>query len=476
MSIHQGQTADAQEEAEPPPASAADLVKPGRWSQTFSSLAERDYAWYFTGNFAFFMAMQMNMILRGFLAYDLTDAASALGFVAITGAISMSIIAPIGGVVADWFNKRTMLLFTQCIAVVVNLVMTVLILTGAIEFWHLLASALLMGSMMALVMPARQALVAQVVPQHKLMNAISLQMGGMNLTRILGPGLAGFLIAPFDVGWAYAVTVILFALGVLCTFPLPKEGMIAKAQNAESPRNFADDLLGGMRFAIGSPLFRLLLLTALLMPLFAFPVQQILPVFAEEVFNWPDLGLGILAASAGAGGLLGTLVAANLDSVQRKGRIMFAGGLIMAVTFIGFAAVPNFWAATVLLGIGNMGAMLFMVTNNTVIQAKVPDEYRGRVMSLLMMSFGLMLVGILPLTIGADIFGVAAAVGGLAVVLLVVVIVVFALSGQLRNLRLAPLEEAEMSPAQAAKLVAEGKITREEADRLSGRAQTQGSE
>ncbi|MDZ7727358.1 MAG: MFS transporter [Dehalococcoidia bacterium] len=296
--------------------------------------------------------------------------------------------------------------------------MTVLILAGVVAFWHIVIAALFMGSMMAMVMPARQALVAQVVPQHKLMNAISLQMGGMNLTRIIGPGLGGLLLAIVGVGWAYAATVVLFFLGVLCMFPLPKEGMIAKQYDAENPRNFLEDLLGGMKFVISSPLFRLLLATALLMPLFAFPVQQILPVFAEEVFSWPDVGLAILASSAGAGGLLGTLIAANLDHIQRKGRVMLFGGLLMAFTFIGFAFVPNFWVASLLLGVGNTGAMLFMVTNNTIIQAKVPDEYRGRVMSLLMMSFGLMLVGILPLTIASDLWGVDVAVGGLAFILL----------------------------------------------------------
>jgi MFS family permease len=219
----------------------------------------------------------------------------------------------------------------------------------------------------------------------------------------------------------------------------------------------------------------MLLLTALLMPIFVFPVQQILPVFAKNVFEWEDIGLGILAASTGVGGLAGTLIAANFDYLEHKGRMMLGGAVLMAIATFAFALTPIIWGAAILLAIANMGSMLFMTTNNTVIQARVPDEYRGRVMSMLMMSFGLSPLGVIPVTVAADAWGAPAAVAGAAVALLVLVLAVFSLSGRLRNLRVGALEEAEMSPAQAARLVAEGKITREEADRLSGRASAAGA-
>jgi len=454
---------------EAPPASVGALARPGQWSRTFTSLAERDYAWYFGGNIAFFMAMQMNMILRGFLAYDLTGSAVALGIISVTTAFPMLFVAPIGGVVTDWFNKRTLLIGAQTIVALVNLGMTVLILMDLVQFWHLMVAAVGTAGTMSVVMPARQALAPQLVPQHKLMNAISLQMGGQNVTRIIGPALGAVLIAPFGVGVAYAVTVTLFFIGILCMIPLPSAGMSSREGN-ETPRDFRKDLGGGFQFVADSPLFRMLLMTALVMPLFAFPIMQLLPVFAADVFHNEDIGLGVLAAAGGVGGLVGSLIAANLDNVQAKGRIMLAGSLLMAVAMFSFALTPWLVAAALVLALGNVGQMLFMTTNNTVIQARVPEEYRGRVMSMLMMSFGLSPLGVLPVTIAADTIGVQAAVAMSMAVFIGLVILVFTLSSRLRDLRLAQFAEAELSPAQAARLVAEGTITREEAARRTGRS------
>jgi len=165
----------------------------------FTSLAERDFSWYFVGNLTFFMAMQMQMILRGFLAFQITDAATALGLIAASVAVPMLIVAPIAGTVADRVDKRKLLMVSQTGSAVSALVMALLIITGNVEFWHLVAVSVVTGTFMSFNMPARQAIVPQLVPRHKLMNAISLQQAGMNVTRILGPALAGLLIVPLGV-------------------------------------------------------------------------------------------------------------------------------------------------------------------------------------------------------------------------------------------------------------------------------------
>ena len=153
---------------------------------------------------------------------------------------------------------------------------------------------------------------------------------------------------------------------------------------------------------------------------------------------------------------------------------MLSGAFVMAAAFIAFALMPFFWLAAVLLAVGSAGQMLFMTTNNATIQAKVPDEYRGRVMSMLMMSFGIMPLGVLPVTIGADAFGVSLAVAISSTVLLVLLMLVTTLSTRLWNLRVRPFEQVELSPVQAAQLVEDGQITKEEAVRLTGRAELPG--
>lgn len=442
-------------------------------SHTFGALRERDFAWYFTGNIAFFLAMQMNQLLRGYLAYELTNAAVALGLIAVTMALPMLLVAPIGGVIADRYNKRTLMIYVQAFTAAINAVLAALIIADMIQFWHLLVSTLFLGIAISIAMPARQAMVPNLVPQHRMMNAISLQMGSMNLTRIVGPAVGGLLIAPLGIGVVWALGVVLYVVAVASLFPLPKHGMVATREAGA----FRDDLLGGFRYVAKQPTLRLLMLTGMIMPVFAFPVQLVLPVFAEDVFGQGPSALGVLMAAAGVGGLIGALIAANLDHVRRKSMLMLIGTVIMSLAYVAFAQSTSFGLSRgnayvlglLMFGVGNIGGMIFQTTNNATIQVIVSDELRGRVMSLLMMSFGLMPLGILPLTLAVDAFGAPATVAASSLLMLASLLGFFSLSPRLRNLSVDALAHAELSPSQAAALVAAGKITEREADRLTGR-------
>lgn len=447
------------------------MLQPSQWSRTFTSLGEREYAWFFAGNLAFFMGMQMQMILRGYLAFDITGNATSLGWIAASVAIPMLLVAPFGGVTADRMNKRTLLIVTQSLAALASFVIAFLIIVELIEFWHLVSISFGTGLLFSFNMPARQSLVPALVPQHKLMNAISLQMGGMNVTRIFAPAVGGLLIAPMGVGWVYALTTVLFVIAVASEFHLPKAGMVSQ----EARKAFFVDLGDGFRYIAREPTIRLLMTAALVMPLFGFPVQQMLPVFAEDVFHKGGVGLGLLAAATGVGGLAGAMIAANLESQPYKGRLMFIGGLLMGTFTLAFAASSMFLLALVFLASMGVGQMLFQATNNTVIQAMAPAEVRGRVMSVMMMSFGLMPLGVVPVTIAADRIGAPTSLAISACFLLGSLVLLWGLSPRLRQLRLDVFEKAELSAVRAAELVAQGKLTREEADRLMGRARTPSS-
>ena len=433
---------------------------------TFGSLGEREFAYYFFGNLAFFMAMQMQFVLRGFLAFDLTGKASALGLVSLGAAVPMLIVAPLGGVVADRVNKRTLLIVTQTAAAVVSLVTAILIITDLIAYWHLFVLSFSAGAIFSLNMPARQALVPLLVPQHKLMNAISLQMGGMNFTRIVAPAMAGLLIAPMGLGWVYVLTVVLFTVAVLSEFRLPAHGLDGEGR----AERFTEELTAGFRYVAATPIIAMLLVAGMLMPFFAFPVQIMLPVFADDVFGkGGGAGFGLLMAAGGVGGLIGAITAANLDRRPNKGRIMFVGALIMGGFLVAFATTRVFALALVFMAAANVGQMLFMSSNNTVIQAVTPSKVRGRVMSLMMMSFGVMPLGVLPITAAADEFGAPAAVFVSSLVLLGIAVVAFLTVPAFRKLRLEAMEEAQLSPVQAAGMVARGEISQAEADRLTGK-------
>ena len=364
---------------------------------------------------------------------------------------------------------------TQTAAALVSLATTLLILTGLIAYWHLFLLAFSAGTVFSLNMPARQALVPLLVPKHQLMNAVSLQMSGMNLTRILAPATAGLLIAPLGalgpmandgVGWVYFLTFLLFAGAVASEFRLPAHGMKVE----EEDESFLTGLTTGFRYVAGTPVIAMLLIAGMLMPFFAFPVQVMLPVFAEEVFGvGGGMGFGLLMAAGGVGGLLGTIISANLDRAPNKGHIMFAGALLMGGFLIAFGSTSAFLLGLLFMAASNIGQMLFMSSNNTAVQAITPEELRGRVMSIMLMSFGVMPLGVVPLTFAANRFGAPAVVVVSTIAMLTVIVLAFAAVSRFRNLRLETSAQAELSAVQAATLVAEGKITRAEADRLSGR-------
>jgi len=432
------------------------------FGETFTSLGEPEYAWYFAGNIAFFMGMQMQFVLRGFLAYELTDSAVSLGIIALSIALPMLVVAPIGGVVADRVNKRKLLIVTQTVAAVASAVTALLIIGGVLEFWHLVATSLVTGFVFSFNMPARQALVPNLVPAHKLTNAVSLQMGGMNLTRIIAPALGGLLIGPIGAGWVYMITVALFGLAVASEFHLPTHGMGASS----APKSFREDFLGGFLYIKSDRMIGLLIVAAILMPLFAFPVNQILPVFAEDVFDRGSTGLGLMLSMTGVGGLAGAVISANMEKQPNKGRLMLIGGLILGFATLAFGLAPFFVFALAVLVVNGIGQMLFQATNNSSVQALVPADVRGRVMSVLMMSFGLMPLGVIPVTLAADAWGARAAVTGLSIVMLVTLVLFFMASKEVRTLRIERAAHADLSPVQAATLVAQGKLTQDEANNI----------
>ena len=434
------------------------------FGSTFASLAQQDFAWFFASSFSFSMAIQMQLILFGYLTFDLTDSAKALGLVSSAFAVPTLFAAPISGVIADRVNKRTILALTQMGSFLFSVLVTLLILSDAVALWHLVVISLFLGVLLSLNMPTRQAVVPQLVPRHRLMNAISLQMAQMNLSRIVAPALAGVLVAPLGVGWVFGVAASLFFLSSLTQLKLPRHSMVGH----ESRQSFTTEIKEGFHYVLQHETVRLLIATSILLPLLAFPVQMMLPVFAREVFDRGATGLGFLAAAAGAGGLAGAMISANMDKVAHKGRLLLLGGGGASVFYAAFALSPAFELALVLIALASVGQMVFMTTNNTVIQATVPAELRGRVVSLVMMSIGLAPLGFLPTTVAADAIGAPLTVFISSLLMLGILLAMFWLSPSLRNLRLDALKRANLSPAQAATLVAQGKISEEEAGRQSG--------
>lgn len=397
---------------------------------TFVALEEPLFARYFAGSMAFFFAMQMQMLLRGYLVYDLTGDPLLLGLISLSFALPMVLVSPIGGVIADRVDRRTLIVVSQAIGLVLTTLTTVLILLDVIEFWHLFVISTLAASAMTFNMPARMALVPQLVGQERMMNAIALNSGGMNVSRIAAPALAGLLVAPLGIGGAYVVTLVFNLIAVVLFFNIGSHRAPARMER----RSFLAELGEGFRY-VGSNQLLLILLAAGLVPMFlAMPHQSLLPVFAEDVWDVGARGLGLLQTMAGVGGLIGAAVAANLSSVRRPAWVM-SGAMVMFGVFIAlFAVSPAFIPALILVLCGDIFAMVGQTTNNALVQRIIPDEVRGRVMSLMMMSFGLTPLGVLPAGWVAREFGVRSAVAGGGVILVVVSALIYLMSARYRSL------------------------------------------
>lgn len=416
------------------------------WRQTFSSLSgNRDFSFLFAGNVGFFFGMNMMIIVRGWLVQDKWDDAALLGYLMAAVAIPMLVFSPIGGVVADRVDKRKLLLISQSMLVLSNSVIAVLILTDTIQYWHLLAMSTFSGAAFSFNMPGRQALVAMLVPRDKLMNAISLSTAAMNASRIIAPPMAGLLVHPIGIGGTYVICTAFYAFAVVATYALP-----AMPPKRERQFTFFEDFLGGIRYIKESSLLLGLLIFASVPVIFAMPYQTLMPVFADRVWNVGSAGFGVLQMFAGVGGLTGALVVANLDAYPRKGRLLVGGALGFGGFLALFALSPWFLVALPLIGAIGFCSMVVMTVNNTAIQLVIPDEVRGRVMSVMMMTFGLMPLGAVPAGIAAESIGAPPVVATGAVLFIISVLIIFMVMPAFRNIDRSLEEGREREEARRA--------------------------
>jgi Arabinose efflux permease len=368
------------------------------------------YRWLFTSNMAFFLAMQSQALVRGFLAFRLTKSEFALGGVSFAVAVPMLLVSPLGGVLADRVDRRNLIMAAQSLVLVSEATVLVLYVTGSLVFWHLVAASIVVGCVFPLMMPARQAIVANLVGRERLSSAVALNMTGMNTARVVGPAIGGVLIIGDDVRIAYVAAIATYAAALLLMLK------IGPARPPEDPRRTPPwtSFVEGFIYLLENRLVALLLLFGLMPMFLAMPFQQLLPAFAEKVWPVGSNGLGLLSAVVGLGGVAGSLFVAWRGASERRRGLQLAsmfgfGGLLVA-----FCWIPQFPVALAVVFLANALASVFGTLNSTAIQMLIPDEVRGRVSAFLMMSFSLPLLGVLPVSYVARELGVREAVSGAA--------------------------------------------------------------
>lgn len=400
------------------------------WRYGIRSLENRQFKWIFGSNLAFFFAMNGQFVVRSILAFRLTDSAFALGLVNLAVSLPMLIISPFGGVVADRVERKRLIMVGQALLLTNEVVICALLLSGALQFWHLLCAVSVMGCIFPFIMPARQAIVANVVGREGLSNAMALQMGAMNMARVAGPVTAGFVVAVVGLNWMYLVAVALYLIGLLSISRIDR----CPPEREKDAAGVLSDLAEGLKYVRGDAPVRVMLLFSLVPILLAMPFQALLVVFTDDVWKVGDGGLGVLQACAGLGGIIGSVLVAWRGETPRKLRMLMASVLGFGGTLFLFALSPWFFVALPLVLISDIFASTFNTVNNTIIQVLIPDAVRGRVNSLLMMTFGLTPLGTLPVSAAAQAWGAPAAVAGASLITIVVSVLFYFGSAPLRTI------------------------------------------
>jgi len=366
-------------------------------------LAERQYRLLFIGTTLAQLAFGMMQVVQGKIAFDLTGKNSAVGLVALGTGISMLTLGPIGGSLSDRMSKRRLLMFSQGMIGLLFAVIGTLVITDAITIWMLTAGTLVLGGMFAVMGPTRQAWIAELLPGPKMASGVALQQLSINATRIVGPLLAGALVAVawIDSGGTYLVMTALFAIVV---------GMLAM-MNPTSPRTggnktslWADVREGGV-YVWNERQLRLLALTFVGIVVTGFSYQTIVPGLLENVLGESTNKLGLVYGAAATGGIVTTLYLAGRDNTRTARRLMVMFGLTLATSLLCLAMAPNLWVGlgcAVMVGASSSG---FQLLNNVSLMQTSRPEYFGRVMSLTMMAFGVNSLMAFPIGAFADAAG-----------------------------------------------------------------------
>jgi len=387
--------------------------------RTFASLQNANYRFYFIGMVGQWGAMNMQMVSKSMLLYRLTGSAALLGVMALASAIPQILFSLFGGAIADRVSKKMILQIGQLASAAVSVSVGVCLTTGYLSAenpgssWVLIAQSALQGSIMALMMPSRSAIIPEIVGTNQVMNAMALNSLGMNTLRLLAPALAGFLIdfAGFEAIF-YAMAGLYVFATVLTSFIHVKRPEPSSYSNQKRNSTIGDIKEGLAYIWHERPIFIVLAFT-LVVVLLSMPYQMLMPIFADDILNVGATGMGLLMSVSGIGAMAGSLVIASLPN-KKRGIMLLGSSLLLGLALAAFAfsrSMPLSLGIMIFVGLGQAGRMTL---GTTLLQSYSAEKYFGRVMSINMLDMGLSSLGTFAAGVLAEDVGAAIAIGGFA--------------------------------------------------------------
>jgi len=352
-------------------------------STTFSAMRHRNFQLYFGGQLISNIGTWMQIIAQGWVVYQIGHSELTLGLVAFASAVPNLLISPWGGVVVDRVSRRNLLILTQAGAMLLAFALAVLTFSNVVREWHVIVLAGLLGVVNAFDAPARQAFVPEMVGKQDLPNAIALNSIMFNSARIIGPAIAGLMLAIIGAAWCFTINGISY-LAVIAGLWLMKLPAHQRSQHTASPWQ---QLVSGVKYAAGNREISALILLSLVFSIFGISYFTVLPAFVEKTLHQGALAYGWVNAASGLGAVTGALLLANRVSHGRRGKLLVLTNILFPLILIAFAFTSSYPLSLVLAyGLG-AGFMVQFTTINTLLQTRVDDNFRGRVMGLYTITF-----------------------------------------------------------------------------------------
>jgi len=398
------------------------LARPTFLRSTFSSLYVRQYRWFWYHRLATEGAMYLNTVSQGWLVYQLTGSALALGWVSSGKAIASLFVSPWGGVIGDRMDKRSLLIWTRVGMGLNALLIALLVSRGVVRVWHLALATLLNGILSALMMGAQQSIVSDLVADDTVMNALSMNAVCLGITGLAFPILAGYAIEYVGVAGVYLAEAAVYAVAVLALLKVPRG-----APGATYHENPVHALTAGLRYTARDVVLSSMIIVSMARFLFSMGYSTYMPKFADEVLHFDAAGLGYLQAAPGVGALAASLAMASLRDYRHKGPLLLITGIAMGGILMLFGFVQSAAAVFIMLIILGACGNVLRVTNQTILQMGCDARFRGRVMSLYGMTMGTGPLLTVPMGAVADAYGVPAvlAIQGLLLTAVFLAVAIF---------------------------------------------------
>lgn len=370
------------------------------------ALNHRDFRLFFTGQLISLVGTWMQSVGQSWLVLVLTNSPFKLGLIGTLQFGPMLCFSIVAGAIADRLPKRRVVIATQTALMLQAFILSALAWTGHVQYWHVAVLATLYGLATTLDMPTRQSFIVEMVGKDDLMNAIALNSAMFNGARIVGPAVAGLLVARYGVAPAFFLNGVSFLAVIAALFAMRAEGL----PHLCTGTSMIQDIVAGVRYAIGTPLVSLILSLLLSVSLFVINYNVLVPLLARDVLHEGAQGFGFLMAALGIGAVTGALALAVLGSQRPRLVVLVGAAIVTSATTLSVSAIRNFWAASIALGLIGFSQILFMASCNSTLQVTVPDRLRGRLMSLYAFVFaGVTPIGSLFVGSMAQVFGVSAA-------------------------------------------------------------------